>query len=189
MCIQQFFRSVNKQSYKDIQRKLLPTKMCSYSYMLTVVTYFLVPVMGFFNHSHLVPFKTIFHYDLDSWALYVPTLAVSLWTGVAVVSHLAAESNLLAMIILHLNARYLHLQRDLKELQAKLSQDMKLSTDKVLAEYRKAFIGIVKRNVEYNDFAQKFQKQYSFCIFVMMAFSAVLLCVLAFKAATVRTHM
>lgn len=159
--------------------------MCSYAYMLTVVTYFLVPVMGFFNHIHLVPFKTIFHYDLNIWYLYVPTLFLTLWIGVAVVSHLSAESNLLATIILHLNARYLHLQRDLKELQIRVSTDMKLSSDKVLGEYRKAFIDIVRRNVEYNDFAQKFQKQYSFCIFVMMAFSAVLLCVLGFKAATV----
>lgn len=179
-------RSYNIETYLDIQRKLLPTKMCSYAYMLTLVTYFLVPVLGFFSNAHLVPFKTIFHYDLDIWYFYLPTLCLTLWIGVAVVSHLAAESNLLATIILHLNARYLHLQSDLKELQTRLASDMKLSTDKVLGEYRREFIEIVKRNVEYNDFAQKFQNQYSFCIFVMMAFSAVLLCVLAFKAATVR---
>ncbi|XP_013101482.2 odorant receptor 74a [Stomoxys calcitrans] len=175
---------LDKETYRDIQRKLLPTKMCSYSYILTVVTYFLVPVMGFFQHSNLVPFKTIFHYDLGIWYFYVPTLLVTLWIGVAVVSHLSAESNLVATVILHLNARYLHLQQELKELQCKLSSDMKISTDRVLGEYRLAFIDIIKRNVQYNEFAQKFQKQYSFCIFVMMAFSATLLCVLGFKAAT-----
>ncbi|XP_073844567.1 odorant receptor 74a-like [Musca autumnalis] len=177
-------RSYNIDTYTDIQRKLLPTKVCSYAYILTLVTYFLVPVLGFFSNAHLVPFKTIFHYDLANWYYYVPTLFLTLWIGVAVVSHLAAESNLLATIILHLNARYLHLQSDLKELHSKLSSDMKLSSDRLLGEYRREFIEIVKRNVEYNDFSQKFQIQYSFCIFVMMALSAVLLCVLAFKAAT-----
>ena len=110
---------------------------------------------------------------------------VSLWIGFAVVSHLVAESNLLAMIILHLNGRYLELQHDLDSLHEKLSRDVKISTDRVLKEYQRYLIDIIKRNIVYNEFAQKFQQQYSLCIFVMMAFSAVLLCVLAFKAATV----
>ena len=141
--------------------------------------------MGFFTHQRYVPFKATFHYEFDSLYLYLPTLMVSLWIGFAVVSHLVAESNLLAMIILHLNGRYLELQDDLDRLHEKLSRDKKISTDRVLKEYQRYLIDIIKRNIVYNEFAQKFQQQYSLCIFVMMAFSAVLLCVLAFKAATV----
>lgn len=169
--------------FSSIQRKLLPTIMYSYSYIGTLVTYFAIPFIGFFSNQRLLPFKMLFPYDYTPWPIYIPTLFVNLWIGVAVVSAVVAESNILAMLILHLNARYILLQQDAHKLYATLKRTQR--NERLLLEFQQRLVQIVKRNVELNEFAAKLQAQYSFRIFIMMGLSAILLCVLSFKTVTV----
>lgn len=116
------------------------------------------------------------------WA-YVPTLFGCLWIGVAVVSFILAESNLLATMILHLNGRYLMLQKEIREISNNLLA--KTHPSQLAIEFRKEIIKMVDRNMELNDFATKLENAFTFRVFIMMAMSAILLCVLGFKVATV----
>lgn len=114
---------------------------------------------------------------------------MSIWTGFAVVGPLVSEANMLAMQILHLNGRYSLLLRDLRKIAREAIEEHEKckGRDKisVTQRFRYSLFDIIRRNVELNEFAKSLQDQYSFRVFVMMALSATLLCVLGFLTATV----
>ncbi|XP_053965739.1 odorant receptor 74a-like [Anastrepha ludens] len=179
----------NPELFEKIRRQQLPTKYSTFGYIITLVTYVYVPVSGLVLGQRLLPFPVSYNFDTTaSLPGYLLLLAMGLWTGVAVVGPLVAEPNILAMQILHLNARYTLLLRDLSNI-AKNTIEMHTrgkgeDTVSVTSRFCYGLSDIIRTNVKLNDFAKSLQAQYSFRVFVMMALSATLLCVLGFLTAT-----
>lgn len=149
-----------------------------------------MPISGLVKNERLLPFPIKFGFDYTvPWPRYVVFLAMSIWTGFAVVGPLIGEANMLAMQILHLNGRYSLLLQDLRKISRDSIAEHERCKDKdnmlVTQRFRCRLFEIIRRNVELNDFAKSLQEQYSFRVFVMMALSATLLCVLGFLTATV----
>ncbi|XP_036344388.1 odorant receptor 74a-like [Rhagoletis pomonella] len=184
-------RSWNPELFEQIRRQQLPTKYSTSTYIITLVTYFYVPIMGLIHQQRLLPFPVIYKYDYKATFVgYLLFLAMALWTGFAVVGPLIAEANMLAMQILHLNARYTLLLRDLRKICQNAIEGHAMHKGEgenatVTSRFRYGLIDVVRRNVELNKFAESLQEQYSFRVFVMMALSATLLCVLGFLTATI----
>lgn len=152
--------------------------------MLTYLSYVAVPVVGLIKKQLLLPYKMIFPYDYRPLYVYIPTLLATLWVGLEVVSLVLGEANFLATLILHLNARYEILQDDVKKISKELLNDEDPS--EIAKKFHCRLIQHMYRNEELNEFGQKLENAFTFRIFVMMANSAVLLCILIFKAMAVR---
>nr|XP_036225090.1 odorant receptor 74a-like isoform X2 [Bactrocera oleae] len=192
--IEEFYNKIYIQRWKPevfekIRRQQLPTKYSTFTFIITLVTYVYVPVSGLFKNERLLPFPINFGFDYTvPWPRYLVFLAMSMWTGFAVVGPLIAEANILAMQILHLNGRYSLLLDDLRNISRESIVEHKNCKGKdnmlITQRFRFRLYEIIRRNVELNDFAKSMQKQYSFRVFVMLALSATLLCVLGFLTAT-----
>ncbi|CAD7011830.1 unnamed protein product [Ceratitis capitata] len=194
--IEEFYKKIyvqrtwNPELFEQIRRQHLPTKYSTFTYIITLVTYVYVPISGLVKNERLVPFPIQFSFDFTvPWPRYVVFLIMSIWTGFAVVGPLVSEANMLAMQILHLNGRYSLLLRDLRKIAREAIEEHEKckGRDKisVTQRFRYSLFDIIRRNVELNEFAKSLQDQYSFRVFVMMALSATLLCVLGFLTATV----
>ncbi|XP_011180216.2 odorant receptor 74a-like [Zeugodacus cucurbitae] len=193
--IEEFYKKIyvqrtwNPDLFEQIRRQQLPTKYSTCTYIITLVTYVYVPISGLIKNERLVPFPIRFSFDYTvPWPRYLVFLAMSIWTGFAVVGPLVAEPNLLAMQILHLNGRYSLLLQDLRKISKEsiVEHERLKGKDTLLVtqRFRYRLFEIIRRNVELNEFAKSLQEQYSFRVFVMMAMSATLLCVLGFLTAT-----
>ncbi|XP_067633385.1 odorant receptor 74a-like [Eurosta solidaginis] len=182
-------KSWQPELFEQIRRLQLPTKYSTFTYIMTLVTYIYVPVRGLLEGERLLPFPSAYKFDYAaSWLRYFTLLAMYIWTGIAVVGPLVAESNMLAMQVLHLNARYLLLLSDLRKISKEAIAAHNAHTEEdnipLTQRFRLALVDIIRRNLELNNFAESLQSQYSFRIFIMMALSATLLCVLGFLTAT-----
>nr|AKI29047.1 odorant receptor 74a [Bactrocera dorsalis] len=193
--IEEFYKKIyiqrtwNPELFEKIRRQQLPTKYSTFTYIITLVTYVYVPVSGLIKNERLVPFPINFGFDYTvPWPRYLVFLTMSMWTGFAVVGPLVAEANILAMQILHLNGRYSLLLEDLRNISRESIAEHEKCKRKdnmlVTQRFRYRLYDIIRRNVELNDFAKSMQEQYSFRVFVMLALSATLLCVLGFLTAT-----
>lgn len=148
-----------------------------------MVSFFVIPIAGFYNNELVLPFKVTLRYDYSKLTTYIPSLIFLIWGGIVATAFIVAESNLIATLILHLNGRYLMLQNDLKN----VCNDSLLKADpsEIAFKFRKEIQKIITQNMKINMFSSKLQDTYSFRIFIMLAMSSLFLCVLGFKIATV----
>lgn len=173
---------MNKKACNEIKKNLRPVVVYSFCYLATVASYFVAPFFGLFSNQLLLPYKLILRYDVsDLWGYCL--LAVLTWGSVVTISFIVAESNLLATMVLHLNGRYLFLKTDLKHISQSLLD--KSHPSEIAMEFQKELTKIIGRNMELNEFASKLEEAFTFRLFIIMANSAILLCVLGFKVVTV----
>ncbi|XP_036337023.1 odorant receptor 74a-like [Rhagoletis pomonella] len=84
------------------------------------------------------------------------------------------------MSILNLNGRFVLLEEEILHLGDEV---LKLENPETIADqFNERLIVLVKRNVNLIKFAERLESQFTFPLFVMMADSAFVLCLLAFNA-------
>ncbi|XP_037941463.1 odorant receptor 74a-like [Teleopsis dalmanni] len=176
-------KAVNPILYQEIQRRRIPTQVSTSFYFLTMLSFTAVPFVGLLSGQHLLPYKMLPHFDYTQWNLYLLCLYFTTHVAFCVIFQLVSESNILALLILNLNGQYMLLQAKLETLYLEL--EYRTNFEIAIYEFRNGLRDIIKRNQELNHFAVKLQQQYTIPIFIMMGFSAVILCTLVFMAATI----
>ncbi|XP_055856078.1 odorant receptor 74a-like [Episyrphus balteatus] len=186
--LKDFFLSIyidektNPKTWKQIQRGLIPTTVYSYTYILTMVSFQILPIMNFSKNRRILPYPISLHYEVEKPTLYGLTLMYLYYTGSTVTFFLIGEAYLLATFILHLNARYLILLEEIQLCSGELLK--RVPKSRLASEFRKKIIYLNERNCNLDRFAGHLDKIHNFRIFVMIFFSAALLCVLSVQVAS-----
>ncbi|XP_062127698.1 odorant receptor 74a, partial [Drosophila sulfurigaster albostrigata] len=186
--LQKFYADiyVSKESqpelYTRIQRLMLGTRLNSIAYLLALFNFSLVPVLNIIYHRRDMLYQQVYLFDNTKLYFFLPLICMNYWVGIIITTMLFGELNVLGELMAHLNTRYLLLSSDLNKICKRLLEDE--NRDEVAAKYRRALIHIMRRNDALNQFGQEMEKEFSFRIFIMFSFSAVLLCVMGFKAYT-----
>ncbi|XP_037947490.1 odorant receptor 74a-like [Teleopsis dalmanni] len=165
--------------FKEIQEGLKPAVICSYSYVFATIFFVLIPIVGIVKGQKVFPFILDYPYDYTSWIVYIPSVACSIALAVIIVAHMIGESNLLATIILHLNARFQLLERDILSCgyrTLKANDELYLTM-----AFRDQLIELVKRNFKLRKYCKKVQQLYSMQFFIIMSMSSLLICSMAFE--------
>ncbi|XP_055856080.1 odorant receptor 74a-like [Episyrphus balteatus] len=137
--LKEFFLSIyidektNPKTWKQIRRGLIPTTVYSYTYILTMVSFQILPIMNFSKNRRILPYPISLHYEVEKPTLYGLTLMYLYYTGSTVTFFLIGEAYLLATFILHLNARYLILQEDIQQCSGELLKRLGISPTKNIA--------------------------------------------------------
>ncbi|KAH8395043.1 hypothetical protein KR215_006063, partial [Drosophila sulfurigaster] len=168
--------------YTRIQRLMLGTRLNSIAYLLALFNFSLVPVLNIIYHRRDMLYQQVYLFDNTKLYFFLPLICMNYWVGIIITTMLFGELNVLGELMAHLNTRYLLLSSDLNKICKRLLEDE--NRDEVAAKYRRALIHIMRRNDALNQFGQEMEKEFSFRIFIMFSFSAVLLCVMGFKAYT-----
>ncbi|XP_060658885.1 odorant receptor 74a [Drosophila nasuta] len=168
--------------YSRIQRLMLGTRLNSIAYLLALFNFSLVPVQNIIYHRRDMLYQQVYLFDNTKLYFFLPLICMNYWVGIIITTMLFGELNVLGELMAHLNTRYLLLSSDLNKICKRLLEDE--NRDEIAAKYRRALIHIMRRNVALNQFGQEMEKEFSFRIFIMFSFSAVLLCVMGFKAYT-----
>ncbi|XP_030384621.1 odorant receptor 35a [Scaptodrosophila lebanonensis] len=175
-------RDREPQIFKEIERQMLPSRLVAIMYLVALSGFLLVPIMCLVYRRQDFLYAMVFPFDTTPLWLFVPLLISNIWVGVIIDSMIFGETNLLGEMMMHLNARYLLLQRDLQ-----------LSVDRILAmrqrphmahQLRQALTELLRRNVALNHFAERLEKVYNIRVFIIFSFSSGLLCALSFKTYT-----
>lgn len=187
--MQKFFAEIyisqkdEPELYAKIQRQMLSTRFNTLLYLGALFNFALVPVQNVIYHRREMLYQQVYLFDNTQLQYYIPLLCCNYWVGVNITSMLFGELNVLGELMMHLNARYVKLGRDL-ELRA---QELLKHGDPahIARDYRRELTHILRRNVALNHFGEEVEKEFSFRNFIMFSFSAALLCALGFKAYTV----
>ncbi|XP_017840390.1 odorant receptor 74a-like [Drosophila busckii] len=187
--LQQFYAQiyVTAQSeptlYKLIQKQMLAMRLNSINYLLALLNYFMVPVWNIIYHRRDMLYKQVYLFDNTVLYFYIPLLICNYWVGFIIDSMLFGELNVIGELMMHLNARYVLLSRDLQQLAqrclAKQRHSVNLAVDLQL-QLRQ----LLRRHIALNAFAARMEREFSLRIFFSFSFSTGLLCVLGFKAYT-----
>lgn len=187
--MQKFFAEIyvspktDPELFAAIQWQMQPTRLNSLLYLMALFNFALVPVQNVIYHRREMLYQQVYLFDNTQLKYYIPLLCCNYWIGVIITTMLFGELNVLGELMLHLNARYV-----------KLGQDLRMSVQELLKhgnpahiaeDYRRELTRILRRNVALNLFGEQVEKEFSFRIFIMFSFSAVLLCAMGFKAYTV----
>ncbi|EDW79562.2 uncharacterized protein Dwil_GK20347, partial [Drosophila willistoni] len=168
--------------YARIQRQMLGTRLNSIVYLMALFNFLVIPIQNVIYHRREMLYKQVYPFDNTQLRYYIPLICLNFWVGVIITSMLFGELNILGELMMHLNARYIQLGQDLRKVAQHLLNEN--NVDDMAYSYRQAFTRILRRNVSLNQFGAQVEKQFSFRIFVMFAFSAALLCAMSFKAYT-----
>ncbi|XP_037941462.1 odorant receptor 74a-like [Teleopsis dalmanni] len=167
--------------FKKIQLLHFPTKFCGGFYALTAISFLSVPIVGLFYGQRLLPYKMLPHFDYEPLHLHLITLYFSAHLIFCVICHMICDYHMLALFILHLNGQYQRLQDDLEKLYLFKSQT---KSETYFFQFQNRLIAILRRNQDLNNFAEKLKNHYSVTIFILMGFSAIVLCALGFTTMT-----
>ncbi|EDW69059.1 odorant receptor 74a [Drosophila virilis] len=168
--------------FARIQRQMLGTRLNSVVYLMALFNFSLVPVQNVIYHRREMLYQQVYFFDNTKLQYYIPLICANYWVGIIITTMIFGELNILGELMMHLNARYELLGRDLKQVAKALL--LHGHPAKIAAQYRCALIEILRRNAALNRFGQQMELEFSFRIFIMFAFSAALLCAMGFKAYT-----
>lgn len=187
--LQKFFAEIyvsqesEPELFARIQRQMLPTRLNTLLYLAALLNFGLVPVQNVIYHRREMLYQQVYLFDNTQLKYYIPLLCCNYWVGFNITSMLFGELNVLGELMMHLNARYVNLGRDLGlSVQELLKHG---DPAHIARDYRRELTRILRRNVALNLFGEQLEKEFSFRIFIMFSFSAALLCAMGFKAYTV----
>lgn len=169
--------------FSRIQKWLLATRLNSMVYLLALLNFSIVPVKDIIYHRRDMLYQQVYLFDNTKLYFFLPLICLNYWIGIIITTMLFGELNVIGELMMHLNARYVILSSDLNKIVKRLLE-VEISSQ-VAAQYRKALVHIMRRNVALNLFGEQMEKEFSFRIFIMFSFSAILLCIMGFKAYTV----
>ena len=170
--------------FKRIQRQMWPILTFSVLYFCALSSYILSFVYFLVSNKRELLYKMIplIEYRNNLW-IWLALLLSNVWVGFIVTSMMFGEGNTIGLLIFHLNGRYQVMQEKFyNQVDKILKSDMNCN---IVERYHAALLATLKENIRLNQFAAEIQKEFTFRIFVMFAFSAISLCALGFKVYTV----
>ncbi|XP_050319963.1 odorant receptor 74a [Bactrocera neohumeralis] len=174
--------SSHPKLYANIQKSLRPIWFYSLLYFSTLSSYVIMPVINYLNNVKAPLYKMYYPFDITPNPIYVAIVLSNIWVGFTVITMVSGEDNVLSEVMLHLNGRFLLLQQKLRHDAERL---LHVVDDRNIADgLRRRIIEAIEENVRLYKFAEDFEREFSFRIFVNLSFSAGLLCVLGFKVYT-----
>lgn len=181
-----FGRSSHSKLYANIQKRLRPIWFNSLLYFSTLSSYVIMPLINYLNNVKVPLYKMYYPFDITPNPIYVAIVLSNIWVGFTVITMVSGEDNILSEVLLHLNGRFLLLQQKLRQDADRL---LHIVDERNIAdELRRQIIEAVEENVRLYKFAEDFEREFSFRLFVSLSFSAGLLCVLGFKVYTVSNN-
>ncbi|XP_017840389.1 odorant receptor 74a [Drosophila busckii] len=169
--------------YEDIQRQMQPTRFNSLNYLAALLNFGFVPVLNIIYNRREMLYKQVYLFDNTVWYFYYPLIACNYWVGIVIDSMLFGELNVLGEFMMHLNARYIILSRDLESLAARCITKNK-QRQHLAYEFKLELKQLLRRHFELTAFVASIEKEFSLRIFFSFSFSTGLLCALGFKAYT-----
>lgn len=173
----------DEDTFKRINRQLKLAQAIAVFYTATLLNFFEDLTKNNLQGRREMLFAQVYPFDNTWLPFYIPLICISFWVGLLVDTTLFGELNILGEFMMHLNARYLQLGKDLRLAAVRLlmSDD---ATD-IAVRYKEELIKVLRRNYTLNSFAKEIENQYSFRIFISFGFSAAIICVLLFKCYSV----
>lgn len=188
--LQQYFYSeiyvsqeADDDSFKRITRQNILSRIITIFYTTTLINFFADFTKNNLNGRRVMFYAQVYPFDNTWLPIYIPLICLNFWEGLLIETVLFGELNMLGEFMMHLNARYLELGKDLR-----LAAVQMLESDDAIdiaQRYREEVIKILRRNNILNSFAREIENQFTFRIFITFGFSAVVLCVLLFKCYSV----
>ncbi|KAH8358706.1 hypothetical protein KR093_001844, partial [Drosophila rubida] len=182
--LKRFYRSIyvpqesDQRVFSQISRHLIGPRVITVLYVATILNYTQEFVVNIIAGRRELVYKQDYFFDVTRMPTYIIVIAINFWIGILIVSMLFGDLNLLAELLMHLNACYRQLSNDLRSAASHLLESE--DTTKIAADYRRELIKVLKRNMDLNDFAANLDKLFTFRLFVSFAIAAILLCVLLF---------
>lgn len=168
-----------KQIFREIEKKLLLNRFVSALYVCTVMGYVMAPIIMLIKQSRDYLFSMIPSFDTDPLYIFVPFILSSVWVALFIVTMVFGETALLCELMAHLKGRYKLLQQDLDMSMERILQAR--NRPLMAQQMQHVLVQTMRRNVELSRFGAQLEEQFTVRVFIMFAFSALLLCALAFK--------
>lgn len=175
------------QIYREVERSLLFNRFVSAMYVCTVMGYLAAPILMLIKQSKDFLFSMIPCFNTDPLYIFIPLILSSLWVALFIVTMVFGETALLCELIAHLKGQYMLLQQDLDMSMAHILNAR--NRPLMAQQMRHVLVQTLRRNVELSRFTAQLEEQFTVRVFIMFAFSALLLCALAFKSYTVCDRM
>lgn len=167
------------QIYRNIQRKVLLNRFVSALYLATVMGYVLAPLLMLIKQTKDFLFSMIPPFNTEPLYIFVPFILSSVWVALHIVTMVFGETALLCELMAHLNGRYQLLQQ---ELDTTMDRILRARNKPLMAQQMQhLLVHTLRQNVELRRFGAQLEEHFTVRIFIMFAFSALLLCALAFK--------
>lgn len=176
----------NMDTFKRIKRQNTLARIIAIFYTTTLLNFFEDFIKNNLNGRREMLYAQVYPFDNTWLPLYIPLICLNFWLGLLVDTMLFGELNILGEFMMHLNARYIQLGKDLRlaAIGMLASED---ATD-IALRYKEELTKVLRRNNTLNSFAREIENQFSFRIFISFGFSAVTLCVLLFKCYSVSSR-
>ncbi|EDV90822.1 odorant receptor 74a [Drosophila grimshawi] len=165
-------------TFRIIKRQLLGTRFITSFYMMTVIAFCMEPIRNIFQGRREMLYKQEYIFDNTKLPFYIPLICSNIWVGVLCTTVIIGDLNMLGEFMMHLNARYLQMDKDLKVSARRLIQSE--DTTNIATDFHQELVKVLRRNAALNYFAKEVENQFTFRIFITFSFSATLLCVLAY---------
>ncbi|XP_067645908.1 odorant receptor 74a-like isoform X2 [Eurosta solidaginis] len=166
--------------HRRIRKQTMPALMYSYSYIATLISYLVGPMIALMDGQRILPFQMKIPFNYQPLLIYTIVVLLNWYIGILVVTNIISESYLLVTSILNLNDRLVLLEQDIMNLGDEV---LKSDNPETIADvFCEKLILLVKRNEELFSFAEIVEAQFTRPLFIMMSNSALLLCLVAFNA-------
>ncbi|KAH8377079.1 hypothetical protein KR093_003339, partial [Drosophila rubida] len=183
--LQQFFGSIyvdpakEPTIYRGIESKLRLNRCVSGLYLAAVSGYVVAPILMLVTGRRDYLFSMIPAFDVSALYIFVPFTLSSVYVALQIVTMVFGEPALLCELMAHLNGRYLVLQREMDAQIAKIVEARQ--RPHMAQQMRQVLVQTIRQNVALNRFMVQMEQHFTVQIFIMFAFSAILLCALGFK--------
>ncbi|KAH8406600.1 hypothetical protein KR215_009014, partial [Drosophila sulfurigaster] len=164
--------------FSRISRQLLGPRLITVFYVTTMLNYFQEFVVNILAGGREMIYKQVYFFDNTKMPQYLILIGINFWVGILIITMLFGDLNLLGELLMHLNACYLQLGKDLRLAAARLLESN--DSTNIAADYRRELIKVLQRNIDLNDFAANLERLFTFRLFISFAASALILCVLLF---------
>lgn len=130
-------------------------------------------------------YKMIPAFDFTPSYAYAIMLLANIWIGTLVATQVIGEVYTIALLIFHLNGRYLlmrkYLLKNVENLLAKFGNQEEC----IALHFHNILVETLKENIKLNKFAQEVQEEFSFRLFIIISFMAATFCTMCYKVYTV----
>ncbi|KAH8407250.1 hypothetical protein KR222_011314, partial [Zaprionus bogoriensis] len=169
----------DKDSFERIRRQNTLPRIIAIFYTMTLINFFQDFTKNNLNGRRVMLYPQEYIFDNTWLPVYIPLICLNFWEGLLVDTILFGELNILGELMMHLNARYQELGKDLRLAAKRLLESCDATN--IAEQYRKEVIQVLRRNNTLNSFAREIENQFTFRIFISFSFSSLTLCVLLFK--------
>ncbi|XP_062143146.1 odorant receptor 35a [Drosophila sulfurigaster albostrigata] len=183
--LQNFFSSIYVEAkkepliYEGIQRKLRLNRVVCALYLATVSGYVLAPIMMLLRGRKDYLFSMIPAFDVNPLYIFVPFTLSSVYVALQIVTMVFGELALVCELMAHLNGRFRVIKRDL---DAAIEKILEARQRPLMAQQmQEVLVQTMRQNVALNRFMAQMEQHFTVQIFILFAFSAILLCALGFK--------